>query len=78
MLHIDRAGKVFYCPLKCNRQVDDSRGESPYQAVADLEWLGDEMLRGKWVKLHGFPKDKKVMAVFTQPLEKVKLAEIGV
>ena len=60
MMHIDKAGKTFYCPLKCNRLVDDSQGANPYKAVADLEWLGDEMLRGKLVKIHGFPKDKKV------------------
>jgi hypothetical protein len=61
MMHIDKAGKVFYCPLKCNRKVDDSQGKNPYQAVADLEWFGDERLRGKRVKIHGFPKDKKGM-----------------
>ena len=60
MMHIDKAGKTFYCPLKCNRLVDESQGANPYKAVADLEWLGDEMLRGKLVKIHGFPKDKKV------------------
>jgi hypothetical protein len=60
MMHIDRAGKIFYCPLKCNRLVDDSQGKNPYQAVADLDWLGDEGLRGKLVKIHGFPKDNKV------------------
>jgi hypothetical protein len=60
MLHIDRAGKIFYCPLKCNRLVDDSHGANPYQAVADLGWFGDEGLRGKLVKIHGFPKDNKV------------------
>jgi hypothetical protein len=61
MMHIDRAGKVFYCPLKCNRLVDDSQGKTPYKAVAGLGWYGDEMLRGKRVKIHEFPKDKKVM-----------------
>ena len=60
MMHIDKAGKVFYCPLKCNRRVDDSQGNNPYKAVAGLDWLGDEMLRGKQVKIHEFPKDKKV------------------
>ena len=60
-MHIDKAGKTFYCPLKCNRLVDDSQGKNPYKAVADLEWLGDEMPRGKLVKIHEFPKDKKVM-----------------
>jgi len=60
MMHIDRAGKVFYCPLKSNRKVDDSGGERPYQAVADLGWYDDEGLRGKLVKVHGFPMDYKV------------------
>ena len=60
MLHIDRAGKIFYCPLKCNRLVDDSQGDNPYQPVSGLAWYDDEMLRGKLVKIHGFPKDHKV------------------
>jgi hypothetical protein len=60
MMHIDRAGKVFYCPLKSNRKVDDSGGERPYQAVAGLGWHDDEGLRGKLVKVHGFPMDYKV------------------
>jgi hypothetical protein len=60
MTHIDQSGKVFYCPLKSNRKVDDSQGESPYKAVSELEWFGDEMRRGKLVKIHGFPRDYKV------------------
>jgi hypothetical protein len=60
MMHIDQAGKVFYCPLKSNRKVDDSRGERPYQAVSELDWFDDEGLRGKRVKIHGFPRDYKV------------------
>ena len=60
MMHIDQAGKLFYCPLKSNRKVDDSQGQSPYKPVSDLEWFGDEMLRGKRVKIQGFPRDYKV------------------
>ena len=60
MMHIDKAGKVFYCPLKSNRKVDDSQGQKPYKPVSGLEWLGDEMLRGKLVKIYGFPQDYKV------------------
>jgi hypothetical protein len=60
MMHIDKAGKLFYCPLKTNRKVDDSQGENPYKAVSDLEWFDDEMLRGKLVKIHGFPRHYKV------------------
>jgi hypothetical protein len=60
MLHIDKAGKTFYCPVHCNRKADDSGGKNPYQAVENLAWSGDEILHGKLVKLHGFPGDKKV------------------
>ncbi len=59
-MHIDKVGKVFYCPLKSNRKVGDSQGKNPYKAVSDLDWFGDEMLRGKLVKIHGFPRDYKV------------------
>ncbi len=65
MMHIDRAGKVFYCPLKANRKADDSRGKTPCKAVSDLEWFGDEMLRGKLVKIHGFPKRIACLATKT-------------
>ena len=60
MLHIDKAGKTFYCPVHCNRNADDSGGKKPYQAVEALAWSDDEILHGKLVKLHGFPGDKKV------------------
>jgi hypothetical protein len=50
----------FYCPLKSNRKVDDSRGERPYRAVSELEWSEAELEQGKVVKIHGFPKDYKV------------------
>jgi hypothetical protein len=52
--------KLFYCPLKSNRKVDDSGGERPYQAVCELEWSPAELKQGKIIKIHGFPGDKKV------------------
>jgi hypothetical protein len=60
MMHIDKAGKTFYCPLKSNRQVDDSGGEEPYQAVSELVWSEAESAGGKVIKIHGFPGAKKV------------------
>ena len=52
--------KIFYCPLKANRKVDDSDGQQPYQAVSNLTWSSTELARGKLVKLHKFPLDVKV------------------
>ena len=55
MLHIDRAGKIFYCPLKSNRKVDDSGGTQPYQAVSELSWTSPEIDQGKLIKINEFP-----------------------
>lgn len=60
MLLIDRMGKTFYCPLRSNRQVDDSGGERPYQRVDELDWSERELRQGKRIKIKGFPKDYKV------------------
>ena len=60
MLFIEQLRKVYFCPLKDNRQVDDSGGDQPYQRVDALNWSGEELEHGKIVKIKGFPKDHKV------------------
>jgi hypothetical protein len=60
MLLIDGMAKTFYCPLKSNRQVDDSGGERPYRRVDALDWSEQELKQGKLTKIKGFPKDHKV------------------
>lgn len=60
MLYIDNLQKIYYCPLKSNRKVDDSKGLNPYKAVSDLNWTDTEQQNGKLIKIHGFPKDYKV------------------
>jgi hypothetical protein len=60
MGHIDQLEKVYYCPLKSNRRVDDSGGTQPYQRVDELVWSAEELQQGKLIKVRGFPKDKKV------------------
>ena len=60
MLLIEGMDKRYYCPLKSNRQVDDSGGEHPYGRVDALEWSKEELERGKLIKVKGFPKDHKV------------------
>ena len=57
MLHIERLHKVYYCPLKDNRQVDESDGEQPaYQRVDRLAWTQHEQQHGKTAHIKDFPK----------------------
>lgn len=60
MALIDELGKVYYCPLKCNRLVDDTGGLSPYCRLDRLEWTATELEQGKLIKIRGFPAQKKV------------------
>lgn len=60
MLYIDGLQKIYYCPLKSNRKVDDLKRQNPYKAVSDLAWTEQEQQNGKLIKIHGFPKDYKV------------------
>lgn len=60
MLFIDSLHKVYYCPLKDNRLVDDSAGKAPYRRVDTLAWSDDDLAKGKSIKIKGFPRDYKV------------------
>ena len=60
MLQIEKLDKIYYCPLKSNRQVDDSGGSEPYQRVDNLQWTKAEEEKGKLIKVKGFPGAKKV------------------
>ncbi len=60
MLHIEGLHKVYYCPLKDNRQVDETSGERGYQRVDSLTWTEAEQAQGKSVHLKTFPKDHQV------------------
>lgn len=60
MLYIDGLDKIFYCPLKSNRLVDDSSGVRKYRAVNSLEWSHAEEQDGKLIKINKFPKNYKV------------------
>jgi DDE superfamily endonuclease len=60
MLHIERLNKVYYCPLKDNRQVDDSAEQSGYQRVDSLQWADSEAQHGKTLHIKDFPKDHQV------------------
>ncbi len=60
MLHIERLKKVYYCPLKDNRHVDDSDEERGYQRVDSLNWSDEEIQHGKTLHIKDFPKGHRV------------------
>lgn len=60
MLTIEKSQKTYYCPLKDNRQVDDSGGTQPYQRVDTPDWTAAEKKPGKLIKRKGFPTNHKV------------------
>lgn len=60
MLFIESLGKIYYCPLRNNRLVDDSGGAIPYRHVDSLTWEALELSQGKTIKIKAFPKNHKV------------------
>lgn len=60
MLFIESLGKIYYCPLKDNRQLDDSGGTEKFRRADALVWTAQELEQGKLVKIYGFPRDHKV------------------
>jgi hypothetical protein len=60
MLQIHDLGKIFYCPIKSNRLVDDSGGYQPYRPVSEIGWSTDTLLHGTTIKIKKFPGTFKV------------------
>ena len=54
MTRLIKEEKIFYCPLKKNRLVDESKGTRDYQSVESLKWTLTEEQTGKTVKVKGF------------------------
>ena len=55
MKAIEKAGKIYYCPLKSNRQVTENPDDD-YCRVDSLTWTDEELQTGKMVHLKKFPK----------------------
>src|SRR4051794_40621152 len=60
MLFIESRHRCHDCPLKDNRQGEDSGGERKYHRVDSLDWNEQELAGGKTIKVKGFPKMPKV------------------
>jgi hypothetical protein len=60
MALIDNWQKIYYCPLKRNRLVDDTVGKEKYKRIDLLHWNHADEQQGKLIKIRNFPADKKV------------------
>lgn len=56
---IEKAEKIYYCPLKANRNVSESPDEK-HKRVDSLVWTEQELDKGKTVHLRKFPKGHQV------------------
>ncbi len=54
MQHLDKNQKLFYCPVKTNRKVQVI---CDYQSVDSLEWLPEELEKGRHCNLKGMDKN---------------------
>lgn len=61
MMHIERSGKIYYCPLPANRQLDEGDGRViNYRRVDSLSWSAHENAHGKNVHVKDFPKGHRL------------------
>jgi len=59
MKAVEKANKIYYCPLKSNRQVTQNPDEE-YRRVDSLRWTDEELATGKTIHLKKFPKGHQV------------------
>ena len=51
MLLIDNLGKIYYCPLKKNRLVDDTACVEKYKSIEQLVWKKEDKIKGELIKI---------------------------
>jgi hypothetical protein len=56
MLSIEKLEKIYSCPMKANRQTNESGEPGDYHRVDSLTWTPEKQAHGKLVHLKGFPK----------------------
>jgi hypothetical protein len=60
MLEIEKLGKIYYCPIKANRLVDDTSGAEKYKSMSSVKWDEQTLKMGKRIKIKDFPAEHKV------------------
>lgn len=58
--YIESLGKIYYCPIKTNRHVDDTEGEEKHKRVDKLSWTEEEQTKGKTIHLKKMPKGHRM------------------
>ena len=78
MQHVDKLGKIYYAPIKANRNVARVNSSVAYKPVAKLELTKDEINNGVEIHIKGFAKNTHVKlfqhTVSTNRVELEKLA----
>src|ERR1035437_2210002 len=60
IVRLQNESKIFYCPIKTNRKVDDSKGINPYMEVDQLTCTEEELRCDKTIKIWKISKHMKV------------------
>ena len=60
MQHVDSLGKIYYAPIKSNRNLKRVAVNSKYQAVSDIKFSDEELKNGIEVHIKNFAKAKHV------------------
>ena len=59
MQHINKRGKLFYCPLKSNRTIK-TLNNTEYQSVSSVKWSKVSARQGRFCQLKGLDKNVNV------------------
>lgn len=60
MLLINDYKKIFYCPIRKNRNAKHSGSDDKYVPVREFEWSEEELLTGKNIRLKNMPEHLKM------------------
>ena len=69
MMLIHKMGKIFYCPIKKNRNVDDeidiniSKEKFKHKSAQSLSWTEEDLQNGKFVNLKGLNLTLKLFQI---------------
>jgi hypothetical protein len=60
LLKIEGLEKIYYCPIKSNRLVDDSNRVEKMKPLSSIFWSEEELIAGKEIHINNFPSGHRV------------------